>query len=201
MLTNLPNVLTMSRIVVIPVIVGLMLVDTAWAKWSALGVFILAAVTDFFDGYLARTMKQMSEFGRFLDPIADKLLVTAVLMMLCASSALEGIHVIAAVIIMIREVLISGMREFLAGSKVIVPVTRLAKWKTFIQMLALGFLIVNTASPVWIPAVEIGTIGIWIAAFLTAWTGFGYLKSGMTHIMEAEIALQKTQAAQKSEDD
>lgn len=193
MLTNLPNLLTMSRIVVIPVIIGLLFIDASWARWAAFALYATAAITDFFDGYLARAMEQMSEFGRFLDPIADKLLVTSVILMICANGALDGYHVIAAVIILIREVLISGMREFLAGSKIIIHVTKLAKWKTFIQMIALGFLIVGDAAPDWIPADPIGTVGIWVAALLTAWTGIDYLRAGMGHIIEAEKKLQEQQ--------
>lgn len=184
MLTNLPNLLTLSRILVIPPIVALFFVDGDAPRWIALGLYAAACVTDFFDGYVARSMGQISKFGRFMDPVADKLLVASVIFMLVATNRIGGIVVLPALIILIREILVSGLREHLASLDVGVPVSRLAKWKTTIQMVALGFLIVHDAAPAWIPSVVIGEIGIWIAAVLTLITGYDYLRAGLTHLTE-----------------
>ena len=184
MLTNLPNLLTMSRILVILPIVALFFVTGDAARWVTLGLYAAACVTDFFDGYIARSMGQISRFGRFLDPVADKLLVAAVIFMLVATDRITGLVVLPALVILIREILVSGLREHLATLAVSVPVSRLAKWKTSIQMLALGFLIVHDASPDWIPSVLIGETGIWIAALLTLITGYDYLRAGLQHLTE-----------------
>jgi len=182
MLLKLPNLLTLLRILVIPPLIALFYWDEPAARWGALGLFAVAGVTDFFDGYAARSMGLVSAFGRFLDPIADKLLVSTVIFMLVASERLGGWAVLPGLVILIREITVSGLREFLAELNVGVPVSKLAKWKTTIQMLSLGFLIVGTASPVEIPAVMIGETMIWIAAVLTAVTGFDYLRAGLKHM-------------------
>ena len=182
MLTSLPNILTLSRILVIPPIVALFFMDGETPRWVALGLYAAACVTDFFDGYIARSMGQISKFGRFMDPVADKLLVAAVIFMLVATDRIAGLVVLPALIILIREILVSGLREHLAALSVGVPVSRLAKWKTMIQMFALGFLIVHDASPDWIPSVWIGEIGVWIAALLTLITGWDYLQAGLKHL-------------------
>ncbi|MGB0750237.1 MAG: CDP-diacylglycerol--glycerol-3-phosphate 3-phosphatidyltransferase [Magnetospiraceae bacterium] len=181
---QLPNILTLSRIVAIPVMVGLFFVGTATGNWLNLIVFALACVTDFFDGYLARAWGQQSNLGRFLDPVADKLLIGALLVMVVATGRLADIHVLPAVVIMCRELLVSGLREFLADLRVSVPVTQLAKWKTSIQMLALGFLIVGPSGPNFGPLTtnEIGVFGLWVAAVLTLITGYDYLRAGLHHI-------------------
>jgi cardiolipin synthase len=184
MLTSLPNLLTLSRIVVIPIIIGLFFIRGHWAAWTACGLFALAAITDYLDGYLARTWEQVSMIGKFLDPIADKLLVAAVLFMLVAVDKLNGIAVLPAVVILLREVLVSGLREFLAGIRVGMPVSRLAKWKTAIQMVALGILIVGNDGPVGIPVQEIGEIGLWAAGLLTLITGWDYMQAGWKHMNE-----------------
>ena len=129
-------------------------------------------------------MNEISPLGRFLDPIADKLLVAAVIVMLVATRQIEGLGVIPAIIILCREILVSGLREYLAEIKVAVPVSRLAKWKTAIQMVALGFLIVGSAGPDQIPTVIIGEVGLWVAALLTLITGYDYLSRGLKHMME-----------------
>ncbi len=185
---NLPNILTFSRIAAIPVIIGLMYLPSPLGNWTAFAVYTYACITDFFDGYLARAWHQQSAMGRFLDPIADKLLIAAVLIMLLANDSITGITVIAAAVILFREILVSGLREFLAEVQVRVPVTVLAKWKTFIQMLALGFLLVGFAGPDFGPVstMEIGIIGIWVAAALTIGTGYDYLKSGLKHISDRD---------------
>src|SRR4051812_19873728 len=184
MLTSLPNLLTLSRIVVIPVIIGLFFIRAPWAAWTACVLFAAAAITDYFDGYLARSWSQVSLIGKFLDPIADKLLVAATLFMLVAVNKISGIAVLPAVVILLREVLVSGLREFLAGIHVGIPVSRLAKWKTAIQMVALGFLIVGIDGPSTIPVTAIGMIGLWAAGLLTLITGWDYMRASWKHMTE-----------------
>ena len=182
MVVNLPNILTLSRIAAIPVLVALFYVEGDGARWAACLLFIAACVTDYFDGYLARAYDQISPFGRFLDPIADKLLVAALILMLVAFGRITGLVVLPALIILCREILVSGLREFLAGLNVGVPVSRLAKYKTTLQMVALGFLIVGDAGPPALHIETIGAIGLWIAALLTIVTGFDYLQTGLRHM-------------------
>lgn len=186
MITSLPNLLTLSRIVAIPVLVALFFVPGEAAKWAALILFALACVTDWFDGYLARTRRQISALGRFLDPVADKLLIASVILLLVAFGRIEGWTVLPALVILCREILVSGLREFLADLRVHVPVSRLAKWKTAIQMVAIGFLIVGDAAPAAIPALEIGAAGLWIAAALTLMTGYDYLRAGLKYMTGPE---------------
>ena len=181
MLTDLPNLLTLSRIAAIPLVVALLFVPEDWAAWTAGFFFAAACLTDWFDGYLARTWAQESLIGRFLDPIADKLLVAAVLFVLGVTDRLDGLTIFPALVILLREVLVSGLREFLAGVQVSVPVSRLAKWKTAIQMIAIGVLLVGNAGP-WFLA-PIGRAGLWIAAFLTLVTGWDYMRAGWRHMM------------------
>ena len=182
MLTSLPNLLTLSRILVIPPIVALFWIDGEGARWAALLLYAAACVTDFFDGYLARTMGQISRLGRFLDPVADKILVSSVILLLCAFDRVTGLLILPALVILVREILVSGLREFLAEVKVGMPVSSLAKWKTTIQMFALGFLIIGDASPGWIPSEAIGAVGLWAAALLTLVTGYDYLHAGLQHL-------------------
>jgi cardiolipin synthase (CMP-forming) len=184
MLTSLPNLLTLSRIIVIPIIIGLFFVREPWAAWTACVLFSAAAITDYVDGYLARSWSQVSLVGKFLDPIADKLLVAAVLFMLVAVDKLNGISVLPAVVILLREVLVSGLREFLAGIRVGMPVSKLAKWKTAIQMVALGILIVGNDGPPWLPVEAIGVVGLWAAGLLTLITGWDYMQAGWKHMNE-----------------
>ncbi len=186
MTTNLPNILTLSRIAAIPVVIALLFYPGEAARWGAMALFAAAAITDYFDGYIARITGQYSRIGSFLDPIADKLLVGAVVVMLVATERITDMHIIPALIIVMREITVSGLREFLADLKVKVPVSMLAKWKTVIQMFSLGFLIVGDASPEAIPAVDIGLSGLWIAAFLTLATGYDYLCAGLHHMKEED---------------
>ncbi len=182
---QLPNLLTYGRIVAVPLVAGCLLWNTDQARWLALGIFILAAITDFFDGWLARLWKLQSSLGRMLDPIADKLLVAGVLLMLAANGTIHGPHLWAAIIILSREVLVSGLREFLGQLQVPVPVTWLAKWKTAIQLIAIGFLITGPAGDKVLPhATAIGLVGLWIAAALTLYTGYDYFRAGLHHVME-----------------
>jgi cardiolipin synthase len=186
MLTSLPNMLTVSRIAAIPLLLVLVYIDTPLFRWLALAGYALACITDYFDGYLARHMNQISPLGRFLDPIADKLLVASLIVILVAIHQIADLAVIPAVVILAREILVSGLREYLAEIKVSVPVTKLAKWKTGIQMLALGFLIVGDAGPKAIPVSLIGEIGLWIAGVLTAVTGYDYMARGLKHMVSEE---------------
>ncbi len=186
MLTSLPNLLTLFRIVAIPGIVALFYLESDLGKWLACGLFAVAAITDFFDGYLARAYSQQSAFGRFLDPVADKLLVAAALLLLTGFGQIRGLTILPAVIILCREILVSGLREFLAGISIGVPVSNLAKWKTMLQMFSIGFLIVGNSGPAFLPTRLIGETGLWIAAALTLITGYDYLRAGMQHIAEAD---------------
>lgn len=186
MLTSLPNILTLSRIAVIPLVVALFFFPGKWSAWTALGLYAAACITDWFDGYLARIWREESLIGKFLDPIADKLLVAAVLMMLAAVGKISGLAVIPAIIILLREVMVSGLREFLAGLRVSVPVSQLAKWKTGIQMGAIGWLIVGADGPEGWPVTLIGEVGLWLAAALTLLTGWDYLRAGLRHMLNPQ---------------
>ena len=179
----LPNLLTYSRIVAVPVVVVLMLVERPLGNWLALGVFVAAGITDILDGHLARAWGQQSSLGRILDPIADKLLVSAVLLMLVGVDTLQGLALLPAAIILCREILVSGLREFLADVRISVPVSRLAKLKTGLQMTTIGFLIVGDAGPNFGPfsTTEVGVAGLWLAAVLTVVTGLDYLIVGFRH--------------------
>ncbi|MBI2242348.1 MAG: CDP-diacylglycerol--glycerol-3-phosphate 3-phosphatidyltransferase [Magnetospirillum gryphiswaldense] len=182
MLTSLPNLLTLSRIVVIPLVILTFYVQGAWTHWVACGLFVVAAITDWFDGWLARSWNQVSAFGRFLDPIADKLLVAAVLFMLVAFDRVSQWSELPALVILLREILVSGLREFLAEIRVGVPVTRLAKWKTGFQMVALALLLLGNVPPLTLPVQEVGEGLLWVAAVLTLVTGWDYLRSGLKHL-------------------
>ena len=167
-LTSLPNLLTYARIVMVPAMVAAFYLDGHLANWMTFGIFVAAAITDYFDGYFARAWEQTSNLGRMLDPIADKLLVSAALFMLVANGTIGWGSVIAGIIILSREILVSGLREFLAEVRVSVPVTQLAKWKTTIQMVAIGFLLVGNAGDNVLPGtLDIGIWLLWIAALLT----------------------------------
>ena len=181
---TLPNILTLSRILVIPLLVASFYVEQPLGSNLPFVLFTVAGITDFFDGYLARSMASVSKVGQFLDPIADKLMVAAVIIMVVSVDWVNGIHVIPAVVIMCRELLVSGLREFLAGAAVSVPVTWLAKWKTTVQMVALGALCWTEGAPTFgLPAYEVGVIGLWIAGTLTLYTGYDYLRSGLKHMV------------------
>jgi cardiolipin synthase len=180
--TTIPNILTFFRIALIPLIVVLFYFDRPWSNWIAAICFITACITDYLDGYFARTLKQTTRFGVFLDPVADKLLVAATLLMLVGFGRIQGLSLIPAVIILCREILVSGLREFLAEVHVSVPVTRLAKWKTGIQMTALSLLIIETIPGLPFSIEGLGLLGLWIAALLTLVTGFDYLWAGLKHM-------------------
>ena len=172
----------MFRIAVIPGLVAVFYLESDFGNWLAWGLFTLAAITDFFDGFIARILGQQSAFGSFLDPVADKLLVASALLMMVAFGHIAGLVILPAVVILCREILVSGLREYLAGIRISVPVSQLAKWKTTIQMVAIGFLMVGDAGPENFPTRQIGDIGLWIAAVLTLVTGYDYLRAGLRHI-------------------
>ena len=186
----LPNLLTYARIAAVPVVVALMYWQSIFAgplglRWVALIIFISAGVTDILDGYFARSWGQQSSLGRMLDPIADKLLVASCLLMLAAEDTIRGWTLLAAVVILCREILVSGLREYLAELRVSVPVTRLAKWKTLGQMVAVGFLIAGPAGDRVIPAVtQTGIVLLWLSALLTLYTGWDYMRAGLRYMID-----------------
>lgn len=181
MFASLANKLTLSRIAAIPLILVLLALDSAWSSWLALVLFVAAGLTDWLDGYVARRDGQVSRIGEFLDPIADKLLVAGVILFLVHTHQISGWSIWPAVVILLREVAVSGLREFLAGVKVSVPVSKLAKWKTALQMTALGFLIVGDYGPASIDAALIGDICLWVAGLLTLYTAWDYWRASEKH--------------------
>lgn len=178
---NLPNILTISRIVVIPVIFLSIYIN--WTSWSILAavLYAVAAITDYFDGYLARSRNQVSIFGRLLDPIADKLLVVAALLIIVAKGMIHPISYIPVMIILCREVLVSGLREFLAQMNVDMPVTKLAKWKTAFQMVSIGCILFS-AIPCFAWVNGIGELLIWVAGALTFITGYAYFQKSLNYV-------------------
>ncbi|MCE6074450.1 CDP-diacylglycerol--glycerol-3-phosphate 3-phosphatidyltransferase [Agrobacterium vitis] len=189
---SIPNLLTYGRILAVPLIVLCFYLEgklqsTDFARWAALAIFVIASITDFFDGYLARIWNQTSNIGRMLDPIADKLLVATCLLLMAADTekTIAGWSLWAAIIILCREILVSGLREYLAELKVSVPVTRIAKWKTTVQMVALAFLLAGPAGDKVLPyTTQIGIGLLWIAAALTMYTGYDYFKAGVKHMVD-----------------
>ncbi|MBX9684055.1 MAG: CDP-diacylglycerol--glycerol-3-phosphate 3-phosphatidyltransferase [Hyphomicrobium sp.] len=179
--TSLPNILTYGRIAAVLVLAALLFFGTGEAsRWTAFAIFVVACITDWLDGYLARIWQLQSNLGRMLDPIADKLLVGATLLMLVHEGTITGWSIWAALIILSREILVSGLREFLAELNVKVHVTHLAKWKTAFQFIALAVLLAGPAADRYLPGItEAGLILLWIAALLTLFTGYDYLKAGV----------------------
>ncbi len=182
---SLPNLLTYGRILAIPAVCALLFwPKDDWFRWIALVIYVLAGVTDYLDGYIARLWSQQSAIGRMLDPIADKLLVASCLLMLAADETIAGISLWAAIIILCREILVSGLREFLAELKVSVPVSRVAKWKTAAQLVAVGFLVAGPAGERVLPGtITIGVVLLWAAAILTIYTGWDYFRSGIRYLV------------------
>lgn len=189
---SIPNLLTYGRIIAVPLIVLCFYMEgklqsSDFARWSALAIFTVASATDFLDGYLARAWNQTSNIGRMLDPIADKLLVSVCLLLLAADTdgIIAGWTLWAAIIILCREILVSGLREFLAELKVSVPVTLLAKWKTAVQMTAIAFLLAGPAGDKILPyTTEIGIVLLWLAAAITLITGYDYFRAGLKHVIK-----------------
>jgi cardiolipin synthase len=185
--TDLPNLLTLSRIAAIPLLVVLASLREPWSDLAACAVFSAAAITDYFDGKLARSRQQISDFGRMLDPIADKLLVGAALILVAGTGRLSAFGLYPAIVILLREILVSGLREYLAGLKVGLPVTKLAKWKTGFQMGALGTLLAGDSGATilylsFLPVSLIGEVMLLAAAGLTLVTGWDYLQAGLRHV-------------------
>ncbi len=186
-----PNLLTYARILAVPLLVVFFLLESNVSRWMSLAVFVAASVSDFFDGYLARAWKQQSAIGGLLDPIADKLIVATALLLLVSEGTIGEWSVLAAIVILTREILVSGLREFLAGAQVSVPVTWLAKWKTTLQMVAIGALLVGPAgdrtlhyyfSGVGV-VTYVGLLLLWIAALITLYTGYDYFRAGVGHLL------------------
>jgi len=186
----LPNLLTYGRIVATPAVVACLywqdvLHGALWLRWVALLIFISAGVTDILDGYFAPKWGEQSAFGRMLDPIADKLLVASCLLMLAADSTIRGWSLWAAIVILCREILVSGLREYLAELRVSVPVTQLAKWKTTLQLVAVGFLVAGKAGDALLPVfTPIGLALLWLSALLTLYTGWDYFRAGLRHLID-----------------
>ena len=185
---TLPNLLTLSRILAVPILAYL-LWKPSWYDYAiTFGLYCLVGITDYFDGYLARAQGTVSRLGIFLDPIADKIMVAAVIVMLVSSRAesgepvIYGFHIVPALVILLREIAVSGLREFLASLRVSLPVSRLAKWKTTLQFVALGALILGGAAPQWPWVHQVGLASLWAAATLTLITGWDYLRVGLKHM-------------------
>ncbi|WP_092495184.1 CDP-diacylglycerol--glycerol-3-phosphate 3-phosphatidyltransferase [Faunimonas pinastri] len=181
---SIPNILTYGRIAASPLVGATFFVPNDWAHWIAFFIFVAASVTDYFDGYLARLWKQQSSLGRMLDPIADKLLVSVSILVLVADGMLTGWSIWAAIIVLMREVFVSGLREFLAELRVSLPVTRLAKWKTTLQLVALAALLVAPAIQGARSGmiIDLGLTFFWIAAIVTLYTGFDYFRAALKHL-------------------
>jgi CDP-diacylglycerol--glycerol-3-phosphate 3-phosphatidyltransferase/cardiolipin synthase len=179
---TLPNILTLSRILAMPVMVLLLWHPSPGDYWLSFILYALVAITDYFDGYLARAQGTVSKLGIFLDPIADKIMVATVIVMLLFTRAIDGLAVVAALIILVREIAVSGLREFLAGLRVSIPVSQLAKWKTTFQLIALGALILGGALPKQAWIAWTGLFCLWSAAGLTVVTGWDYLRVGLKHM-------------------
>lgn len=180
--TTVPNLLTFTRIALVPVVVTLFYFDKPLSNWITALIFMIACATDYLDGYFARSLKQVTSFGSFLDPVADKLLVAATLLMLVGFGRIHGLSLIPAVVILCREIMVSGLREFLAEVHVALPVTYLAKWKTAIQMVALTCLIAEDIPGLGLSLETIGLVGLWVSAGLTLRTGYDYLQAGLRYM-------------------
>ena len=181
-MSSLPNALTFARIALVPLFVAAFFLPGESGRWIVFVLFCVAGITDAFDGMIARKLNAESSLGRMLDPIADKLIVSAALLMLASDGTLRGIHLVPALVILCREILVSGLREFLAGADVSLPVTRVAKMKTVVQMVAIAALIGSSASERMLPGVTAAAlVGLWAAAGLTFYTGYAYLRAGLHH--------------------
>jgi len=183
---KIPNILTIGRIILVPILVLIFYLPGALSDWLACGIFVLASFTDFVDGFLARLLKQQSRLGEMLDPIADKIIVVTALILLVKNNIIMGLDVIAAIIILCREILVSGLREYLAKFKLNMPVSQLTKVKTFFQMFAISVLLAGESGDKLLGGygLEIGLILLWISAILTIYTGYDYVKKGIDHAMD-----------------
>ena len=178
---NLSNFLTIMRIIIIPIIVICIYLKNPFFGWTAFILFCLASITDYFDGYLARIRNEVTNFGTFLDPIADKLLVAAVILILTSKNVITDWDTIPALIILLREITVSGLREYLAGIKISIPVSRIAKLKTFIQLSSLALLILSESISDITPIIYLGKIALWVAGLLTLYTAYDYVKASIKH--------------------
>jgi CDP-diacylglycerol--glycerol-3-phosphate 3-phosphatidyltransferase len=195
-MSSLPNALTIARIALVPLFVAAFFLPGEPGRWIVFVLFCMAGVTDAIDGMIARKLNAESSLGRMLDPIADKLIVSAALLMLASDGTLRGIHLVPALVILCREILVSGLREFLAGADVSLPVTRVAKLKTVMQMVAIGALIASSASEYMVPGVtSVALFGMWVAAALTLYTGYAYLLAGLHHARRAPGSRAKVAGA------
>tara|TARA_Y100001970_G_C13963296_1_gene714295 strand:+ start:62 stop:637 length:576 start_codon:yes stop_codon:yes gene_type:complete len=188
---KIPNILTIGRIILVPIFIGTFYLPGAMGDWIPFLIFALASFTDFLDGLLARLYKEESKLGELLDPLADKIIVTSALILLVMDDTIKDYEVIAAIIIMIREILISGFREFLAKVQVTIPVTKLAKFKTFTQMFAIAILLTGESGNKIFNfgeynAHSIGIVFLWLAAFLTIYTGYDYVKKKIHHAIDLD---------------
>ena len=186
---KIPNILTIGRIILVPFFIGTFYLPGAMGDWIPFCIFVLASFTDFLDGLLARLYKEESKLGELLDPVADKIIVGSALVLLVMYDNIKYYEVIAAIIIMIREILISGLREFLAKARITIPVTKLAKFKTFIQMFAIAILLTGESGNKIInfgdyDAHSIGIVLLWLAAFLTIYTGYDYVRRKIHHAID-----------------
>ena len=188
---KIPNILTIGRIIIVPVFVITFFLPGLYGDLIPFFLFVSASFTDFLDGLLARILKEESKLGELLDPIADKILVSAALVLLVMNETIKNYEVIAAIIILTREILISGLREFLAKIKISIPVTNLAKFKTFLQMFSISNLLTGDAGNKIINfedynAQTIGVILLWVSAFLTLYTGYSYVAKGIDHAISED---------------
>ena len=182
-LTSLPNLITIARILMIPIICWLLVTDDAGLRTVAMVLYVVTAASDWLDGYLARRLDLGSPLGRMLDPIADKLLVGALLVVLAWDGSLSELDLIPAIAILLREILVSGLREYLGPKNITVHVTALAKWKTTVQLVALGIIILEPLAP-WSQLVS--DLILWLAGLLTVWTGAQYFKGAWPHLSGTE---------------
>ena len=181
---QLPIWATLGRIAVVPFIIVLMLAQPLYWNWITAILFTLASITDWLDGYWARLYNAESDLGRLLDPIADKIFIASLLLVIVGFGRLDGIWMIPAILIFMREFLVSGLREFLAPQNVQLPVSKLAKWKTTVQLVAIALLLAGPAGEILIPGTTLaGLIALWLAALLTLYTGYDYFRAGMRHII------------------
>ena len=178
---KIPNILTIGRILIAPILIVVFYFPGELSDWLACIIFVIAAFTDYLDGFFARLYKLQSKFGELLDPIADKVLVSTALALLIMSQTIKGPHVVAAIIIITREILISGLREFLAKAQIYIPVTNLSKGKTVIQMIAISILLAGSTGDQFLfnYGIQLGTYLLWMSAILTLWTGYAYLRKGI----------------------
>ena len=179
---TIPNIITIIRIILIPIILYLLFSENPNIVLLAGGLFIISSISDYFDGYLARVLNQSSKLGTLLDPIADKLLIASVIVVLVDTNVISNLHVIPAIIILLREIAISGLREFLAKMNTDMPVSRLAKYKTTFQMVSLSILIISLGFQLNDFLWSLGLVTLWIAAIITLLSGYNYMAKGLKHI-------------------